>query len=242
MGVVKRWTTALLVLACVLAGAWGWQEHRVNAADRAAFDLATKGQIALSQSTAARLASSELQRDSLAALYKAASQLGGKLVAGVTVTVVKHDTLILHDTLSTTLTHDSTRIAHFRDSTFAGVVSGRVLAPPCCQPLVLDSLAVLRPAFHPEIGFVQLGTHLAATVEWQGESVRLENVFALPLPEGPKRVRAYADYTYGVATSSWLGVGVQLRTFYGVYAGPAALQILAPGQRPLLGLAVHKEW
>lgn len=241
MAVAKYLRVALAAFAVALMAAVAWQEHAARLADQRAFDLAAKGQITLADSTQARLASTTLERDSLEALVKAAKQLGGNLIAGASITVVKHDTTIVHDTLPTQLASDSARTARFRDSTFAGIVSGKLTAPKCCAPLSLDSLTVERPAFTPQVGFVQVGTHLAAVVHWQGESVQVNNVYALPLPEAPKRVVPWVEGTYGVATNGSLRAGVDLRLF-GLRVGPSIEQELAPNTAPHLGVTIRKEF
>jgi len=233
---VAKW---LAGLAVVLLALFALEQHQAKSAEEAAWELATSGQIQLTQSTNAKLAAATLERDSLAALVSAAKKLGGTLVAGARITVLKHDTTIVHDSIATTVGVDSSRVGRFRDSTFAGVVSGEVTAPPCCAPLEV-TLHVERPEFRPQVGLVQVGQHLAIVVDWQGETTRIDNAYALPLPAKPKRVSPWAEGGYYLVGPSELRAGIALRLF-GVEVGPAFRQPLA-AQTPQVGLTLHKNW
>ena len=173
-----------LIFVGVLLLVGGIQTYRLNHA------LTEKSEIALQFShakqidsvTQARLALSEANKDSLQLALTAAHELNGKLVAAVRVHVAARDTLVVHDTLPTTLAQDSTRTAKFTDSTFAGRIEGTVTAPPCCAPLSV-TYALHRPEFNPEIGFVRVGNSYVATVSWQGEQAQASAPFFTPPPK-----------------------------------------------------------
>jgi hypothetical protein len=240
MVVVKGALMWLLGLACLLVGAYALQQRHERQGTDAAWELARKVQIQLNDSTVTRFAAQKRDNDSLRAIAQAAHGVGGKLVSGFTVVVERHDTIVVHDTLVTKLSVDSTRTANFRDSTFAGIVSGVVIAPRCCAALGL-TLKVDRPEFHPQVGFMQVGDQLAAIVSWQGEKVRIENAFSLPTPPVPRRIVPWMEGTYNLASSPELGAGIGLRVF-GAQIGPSLHQELAIGATPRVGFTVRREW
>jgi hypothetical protein len=147
----------------------------------------------LSAETAARLAVTVVERDSLAELLKAARQLNGKLIAGVQIGVPKRDTLVRHDTLYTEVIGE-TRTAEFLDSTFAGVIAGKVTAPPAFGPLSVE-YQLTRPAFSPQVGIVRTGDAHFAVVNWRGELAEVQIPYVdVPLPR--KRVYNYIEGSY----------------------------------------------
>lgn len=223
-------------VAALFFAALSWHQHAQSVKDSAAWALARQALIRLNDSTVAKFAT---QQDSLASLKALAKTLHGEVIAGATIVVPKHDTTIVHDTLATA-TVDSVRTARFRDSTFAGIVSGSVVAPKCCAPLEL-ALTVERPAFTPTVGFIQLGTQVAAVVVWQGDSVRVEHAFALPQPPKPERLVPWAEGSYFLAAPPEVRAGVLLH-IVGIELGPSLEQTLTLHTLPRLGITVRKEW
>lgn len=75
-----------------------------------------------------------------------------------------HDTTVVHDTLPTIVdtVHAGTRIASFQDSTYAGVITGTVTAPPT-GPLGISYLVQPHP-FDPQITV----TEDSVIAEWRG--------------------------------------------------------------------------
>lgn len=188
----------LLVLGvcAALFLAYATWERRGDTQHEAALLKYFQTQQALNDSTQARTAAQgAAQVAQLQGLLEAAKQLNGKLVAGVRITVPKRDTVVVHDSLPTTALPDSTRVATLHDSTFAGTVDVSVTAPPF--PAALGArLTVTRPAFRPEVGFVQVGTGYVATVVWQGERYQLDApFFTPPAAQGPKRVLPFVAGT-----------------------------------------------
>lgn len=189
-GLLKHWQFVILVVALVTAGI-AVRSARDARAELEASKLELTTQRRLNDSTVARLASTTADRDALHGVLIAKDQLQGKLLAGVVIRVPARDTVLVHDTLVTTLEADSTRRATFRDSTFAGVLNGVVTAPPCCAPLQLH-YALTRPAFSPSVGFVQVGSKVAAVVVWQGERVEVDAPYATFQP-APKRLGTFVE-------------------------------------------------
>lgn len=185
--------TWLVILVAVLLttstiAVRGWSNARA-AAKVAAMHLETQRK--LNDSTVAILVTETAHKDTLAGLLKAADLLQGKLIAGLKLHVSARDTAIAHNQLQTTVSVDSTRVATFSDSTFAGTIEGTVTAPPCCSPLALD-YRIHRPAFEPSVGFVQTGNKQVATVVWQGETVRITAAF-MDIPKAPKKFGVYLE-------------------------------------------------
>lgn len=186
----QHWQLVILVAALALAGI-AVRSALTYRAELAASQLHLEQQRQLNDSTVARLASANQDRDAMHGLLIAKDKLQGKLIAGFVVKVPKRDTLVIHDTLVTTLGSDSTRSASFSDSTFAGRLTGTVTAPPCCAALQLK-YQLTRPAFAPSVGFVQVGDKQVAVVTWQGEHVEIASPYA-DLPKAPHRFGTFVE-------------------------------------------------
>lgn len=231
----RRWRgLALLLLAATTALAlWGWRAERQA---RQVAELGLTAQRQLNDSTAVRLAAA---RGRIDGLERAARALGGRAVAGVTIRVPARDTVLVHDTLPTTLAADSTRTATFRDSTFAGVVTGTVTAPPCCAPLGV-TVQLRRPAFAPTVGFVQTRAGVVATVVWAGERVTLDTPFAA-WPRPRKRVVPFVELLRD--PEAWTArVGVGVRGPWGLSAVAAVDQRVTPTDRTRLQAGLRAEF
>jgi len=218
---LRAWVIlGLLAVGIVTAG---WREYQRERQARVLAELRLHQQYQVNDSTVARLAATAAAKDSLGGLFIAADQLNGQLIAGFRLHVHAKETVLVHDTLPTTLLPDSTRVATFRDSTFAGTISGTVTAPPCCVPLRLQ-YTLQRPEFSPSVGFVRIGSAVAAVVSWQGEEVRVEAPFA-DLPRPVKRLGGGVEVMY-LPTSG----GIAARAF-GLYRAPWGLEVQAGGQQ-----------
>jgi hypothetical protein len=165
---------------------------------------------------AVELTSTKIERDSYKQLGEIDQALHGKLIAGAVLKIGKRDTVFVNRELPTVTHTDSTRTATFRDSTFAGVVSGTVTAPRCCAPLRLDSLRVARPEFRPEIAFVRVGGKVVAVAAWQGERVEIETSFAVPQPKPEPRIARYLAGGVDSRQAAVGKVGVEARAFWGL--------------------------
>jgi hypothetical protein len=197
----EAWFRLLCLLALVAAAGWGTylkfedeHQHRVVA------ELALAHQKELVAGTEARLAHESSVKDSLTGLMQAERLLHGKLLAGLRLALARRDTLVMHDTLPTiSLADSASRVAHFRDSTFAGTIAGTITAPPYPAALGL-SYVLTRPAFSPEIGFVKVGDSVVAVVRWQGEHAEIAAPY-FDLPQKPLPLVGYFVET------SWTLVG-----------------------------------
>lgn len=159
--------------------------------------LRTSEQKAYGEATKARLAAQQEMTDLYKNLTKDLEDQRGQLVAALRIAVAQRDTVIVNTELPTTTFPDSTRIASFRDSTFAGVIDGKVTAPPFPSPLGI-SYSLTRPAFTPEVGFSKVGDRYVANVRWQGEDITIEDPFFDVSPQQPSRfgVRAAGRYLF----------------------------------------------
>lgn len=168
-----------------------------------------------------------------------ADSMGGKVIGAVTVYVPVRDTVVIHDTL-VTVDSGGTRTASFRDSTFAGVVEGNVVAPPAPAPLRM-AYTLTRPAFTPTVGLIQVGTEVSAVVRWQGEEARVDGAFALPQAPRPKRVQPFVQGSYGW-TSRLIDAegGLLVHLPQGVSAAPSYRWVQQGGSEIRLG--IRKVW
>jgi hypothetical protein len=193
-----------MLLVGVVVGVRMYQRERDA---RIQAELSLKEQTALNDSTAARFALADVERQALKQQLQTANQLNGKLVAALTIAIAKRDTVVVHDTITTIVHEDGTRTGTFRDSTFAGVIDAIVTAPPTPAPLGVK-YTITRPAFSPHIGFVQIG-----------DSVVKRMVRPLPLFGGYVEANALAgigSQTFGLELR---GAGVIRLGWWRVQAG-----------------------
>jgi hypothetical protein len=230
----------LLLAALVAAGVAmrGCMDARAALTDSG---LEIAHQKRVNDSTVAQLTVSRAQNDAYAGLLDATNVIHGALIAAVKVRVAPRDTVILHDTLLTALLPDSTRTATFRDSTFAGTITGTVTAPPCCQPLAVD-FRIHRPAFEPSIGFVQRGSRTVAVVVWQGEQAEIATPPFSLIPPPPKRFVPYAELWVSPTGATTVTGGAALRLGQGVSLFGRAEQHLEVGEPLRAGVGIRKEW
>lgn len=195
----------------------------------------------LNDSTKAILAQARLDRDKLAGLQTAAEkELHGKLIAGLEIRVPARDTLIVHDTIPTQTMVDSTRIATFRDSTFAGTIEGTITAPPYPAPLA-TKYQIHRPPFEPKVGFVQVGARQVAVVVWQGEQFTVDAPFSrIPVPD--KRLKLYAEAWVDPVATWTVDGGAQYRAVWGLSAFVRGEVRLEVGQPLRGGIGLRKDF
>lgn len=224
---IRKVPWMIWVAGALLAGGWTlWHKYQ-DAQQRAVIaELQLVKQKELNDSTSARLASTTAIKDSVGALFDAAKELNGKLVAALRIRIPAQDTILIHDTLPTTVLADSTRIATFRDSTFAGTITAKVKAPPCCAPLGI-TYTLARPTFAPQVGFVRVGNRMVAVVSWAGEEARLEAPFAAA-EHRLGTLGWYAEGLYGLNGASRVRAG-------GVIRGPWHVTLVTALERQLQG-------
>ena len=229
------WVPVVLVLLGGSILGLTWHRRSTQIADLQAAVLAER---ALRDTAQVKEAAARADRDTYAALYAAAKQAGGKPVAGVVIRVPVRDTLVIHDTVETVVSPDSTRVSRFRDSTFAGTIQGVVTAPPCCAPLAV-TYTLTRPAFSPTIGFVRSGSRVLAMVEWGGEQVSVDAPFYTPpaLPRWERWVDVLGDPD---AVSVRLGTSVRVYRGWNVQA--VADRRFAPNTPANVQVGVRYRW
>lgn len=199
---------------------------------------------ALNDSTLAQLTSSNLDRSELRGVIAASKELNGELIAAVRLLVKKRDTTVIHDTLPTEVRPDSTRTAVFKDSTFAGRITGLITAPPCCGPLGI-SYKLERPEFSPSVAFVQKGDEVAAVVTWQGEKVELVAPFAR-IPVAEPRLRPFVEGAVSTLLTVRAGAGTELRLGKAWYLGVSVQQDIPTDGTTVRGpqawLGLRRKW
>jgi hypothetical protein len=216
-----------------------WKSWQHEKQLRTIAELQLVGQKQLNDSTVARLTSTDAVKDSLGAALAAAHKLNGTLVAALRIRIPARDTMYVHDTLPTTIV-DSTRIATFSDSGFAGTITGTVKAPPFPSPLSV-TYNVHRPAFAPQVGFVRVANRTVAVVSWQGEQAEIEAPFA----EADNRLGTFGSYVealYGLAGPSLARAGGVIRGPWHFTVVSALEYRIQPGARPELYVGLRKEW
>lgn len=233
---MRRFLVGLgITLALVLGVAMyqGYQKYSDAVAQNALLQLSLSHAVVLNDSTTARLTSTTAAKDSLEAAFAAAEKVHGTVVAALRLKVARRDTTVVHDTLVVdSLATDSTRYATFTDSTFAGTITGEVVAPPCCAPLQLQ-YTIERPAFSPTIAFIRIKDSLIATVTWAGEDVSLSAPYA-QFVAPPKRLGYWADIRYDLLQNQATGEGgalLRLGRGWQLYQGVSTTRKLFVGTR-----------
>jgi len=189
----------------------------------------------------------------------------GSIVASAQLILPARETVIVHDTVATTRVvtrivaslpqprtalpptgiapslspSPLTRTASFRDSTFAGIISGVITAPPDPAPLGI-TYHVTRPLFNPTIAFITTTSHPLAVISWQGEHVTLNHVIFTP--QEPRWIR-YADFTYrpdikGTSLSATIGVHITR----GIDVAASVIQPLFTGAIPTPAVTVRRRF
>jgi hypothetical protein len=165
-----------LFVALVCAGVAWAREHSA----RRMLEGRLETTVRLNDSTTARLATTEAAFREYRAVKDAAKQLDGKLIAGVQLRVAPETVYVPLHEVATVADSDSTRRAHFVDSSNAAYrVEVDAVAPPFPAPLQLGA-RVTTPEFRPEIGFVQRADGTYAVVSWAGHRVETERAFFRP--------------------------------------------------------------
>lgn len=239
-----RWWAGALALLAGFASVELWGQRQADAREKRLERLMErfKEQVQLDDSTAAKSAALEARmrhiEEHLSGLANAAKTLGGRPVAGVGIRVPARDTIIVHDTVETVVRADSTRTGTVTDSTFAGQVRVDITAPPFPAPLQA-TVSVRRPEFRPEVGFVQVGNQVVATVTWQGERVAIESPFFAPAAARRRRFEGWAEATYNLTAPHRIsgGVGVNLGKWQ---LGPSASQSLERGRALEFGVTLRR--
>ena len=227
-----RYPVPALVLAVVVAlslaiGVQTWRLHQAaTRGDTAVAALLVKD--AQARGLAATVATTRLNRDQYRLLLETAETRHALILAAVTLQVQKRDTALVHDTLPTSVSADSVRVAKFRDSTFAGVVEGTVTAPPCCAALGIR-YTLTRFPFAPKILFAQTGDAVVALVDWNGEHVSATHVFADLHVQSPRWQRVLS-VDYGVPDGMRAQGEVQLRLLGSLHAAVGVEQHFQPGR------------
>jgi hypothetical protein len=203
-----------MLIALVLVLAWREWTHREVVSN---WGHQFKDQKRAYDSVEAKLAQKSIDVDFYRQLIDAAKSLGGKPVAAVALKVPKRTvegavptkTEIRPDSgamaLFSELTKDEllaevfrlskTRVATFRDSTFAGIIEGTIYAGPCCSDIRVFR-KITRPEFTPKILLAQNGRNHVVLVEWQNESYAIEQP-AVDLKPEEKRISGYLGAWYG---------------------------------------------
>lgn len=237
---LRNYLEPLLCLSAVVAAGISYSKYQHTKADLSLARDRFATAVRLNDSTEAELARVRLDKAAYAGLLAAEDSIHGKLIAAVRIKVPARDTFLVHDTLETTVTADSTRTATFHDSTFAGTIDGTVTAPPCCQPLAV-AYRIHRPPFTPSVGFVQRDSRTVAVVVWQGERAEVDAPYS-QIPAPPKRFVPYAEATLDPVGALTAAGGATFRLGGGISIVAHLDQRFELGQPMRLNFGIRKEW
>jgi len=199
---VMRYRKPLLVAMLVTAAVAGVLRviHLLRTAEqrRVVAELALAGEKEIGEDLRARLTVNTLTTDSLGKALEAEKKLHGKTRAALKIAIAARETLIVEHEIPGTAVN-GIRVANFRDSTFAGLIEGTVVAPEYPSPLRIG-YTIHRPAFSPTIAFVQVGDTVVAAVHWQGEEARVVAPY-WKSEYHRKPLQLFGDVSY--TTSGW---------------------------------------
>jgi len=185
----------LVVALLVFAGSRAWAMYQHEKQERVLAQLALQTQIDVIQDGVARIAHGEMVRDSVTHLLDAAQKLNGKLVAALTIAVAEQQVVYIHDTLPTETDSAGTRTAHVRDSTALGILDATITAPLPPANLGLR-YTFTRPAFAPQVGFVEVGDSIVAVVWWEDTEVRVGVPFFKRYPKPLPLFGGFGEMNY----------------------------------------------
>lgn len=222
----------IIVAVAILAAAlrWGWHERQLRMV--AEFGYKTQGPV--TKTTDAVITSSDWStKRQLGELNKAARVMGGNLVSGVIVEVPAQSVTIKHDSLIL----DPNRSASFKDSTFAGTLTG-VIVVPIEGPVGLN-YTLSRPPFAPQVGFVEKDGVTYALVSWQGQTYRMKTAYA-PKVKDRRSIVPFTSVLFIPNEPMLWQVGVETRRqFLGVNVY-GVVDYQNGKARPMVG--IKKEW
>lgn len=207
----------LLILIFLLGISGGvyyaWSQSKMDdlSSDLAKARVSADSTTQLNDSLAARLASTDIDKESLQAALAAAEELNAELVAAARVRVVGETTTRI-DTVPTII-EGETRIASVVDTMPSGILDLKVTAPPFPAELELAYTYTPLP-IDITIGLLRLEDNSAIfSATWSGGRTEIEAPFAR-LPAKPKTFAPYAAGGYDLATASVFGkVGADLNVF-----------------------------
>lgn len=214
----RRLVILLAVIGLAIAGVLYAKGQIREAEERAVLaELELAGQRTLQNGTEAALASQIVLTEKHKALQAAAKELKGELVVALAIAIAQRDTALAHASLPTQVdTVTGSRTAQFTDTTFAGIITGTVTAPPFPEPLGI-ALTIIRPAFTPSVGFVRVADRFVAVVNWQGEEYKIDAPFFEAPPPPRKRLEWFVEggYLIGEVSAPVLSGGGSLGLTWG---------------------------
>jgi hypothetical protein len=226
-----------LGLGALLALCWGgaveWSHERRAHAEA---EFRAQSLLRLNDSTTARYMRLRGEKDSLAALYAAAKQMKGKLIAGIQINVPPETLKVPVPFPVETVIKDSTRIGTLTDSVRGYTVKITAVAPPFPANLKIG-YEIATPPFNPQVGIVERSDGYFAVVHWNGQ--RSEAGYAFYTP--PKKRR----FVPLIGNQVWVANDPKNPIGFDAFAGLRVHQskwetMLALGQRrsPYVGLSM----
>jgi hypothetical protein len=242
---VVGWVVVLVVL--VVAGMLGYREWERLRHEAALAQFKAAQQTTLATGAQARVAATQIARDSLAVALADAKALNGRLLATARLRTKAIDTTIVYDTIPTWLAKDGeTRVAVTPDTTVGDVtVSAVLVAPPAPLPLQA-TLHIKRAPFTATVTFVEVGEATVAVVRsGTGEEVTIEAPYVRRRYEAPRA----GFLARGLVDVTGRGVSGDLGTYVRVTKGWEATAVLrqdipftTPIRRPTLLVGVDRRF
>lgn len=199
---IRKVVLGLALLLVLGVGFLRWNEAQQRKMNRA-YDLLadTKAQVALLHA----------ERDSLLALYEAADESGGEVVAGVRI-VTRPDTVFVPVSSVETREEQGTRFATLTDTTEHGFsLRLDAEAPPYPHDLRLG-YELQIPSFRPTVGFIEDGSVYTAVVTWEGMEFTLDNALYIP----QKEIYPQPSFSVVMGAGAAVSKGVQSDLYTGV--------------------------
>lgn len=218
LGFLKKVPIFVWVLVAA-AGYFTYQQKQLNnarAATAEALASKTKTVDLLNGEWRARTTIREVQKDSLESQLRLAKETNTELLAAMNIHIqpdsVWRDSLVAE----TTVGEDSTRYASLRDSTSAGVLDLDVVAPPCCEDILISYHFFPNP-INPRIALLRTDNNEAIFgVSWEGGYTEITTAFA-KLPVRQKRVSPFVGGGYNFNTRVWnIQGGIDINLFLGI--------------------------
>jgi hypothetical protein len=167
----------------------------------------------INDSTQARVAKAEGDRNQYRSLYEAEKALNGELMAAVNIRVPADTIYVPVTEVATEYDSTGTRTAAVRDTADNGaLVNIDVTAEPFPAPLQVG-YEVVWPEFNPQVGFVRTGDSYTAVVKWGDQEFTLEDAFFVEETEKPLSLLLGAE-AFGVPSEeSKIGASIFARVY-----------------------------
>jgi hypothetical protein len=207
--------------------------------------VADTAMITINDSLSAKVAGLRLQKDELSSSLAIAKKLNAELVAAAKVSLIP-DTIVRESVrvVEIPTTNDSIRLAIVNDTTWAGVLEGKIVVFPRPTPIKFDYSLSLFPIDF-EVSLLRVtGNRAVFGVKYSWGETQIHTTYA-KLPKQPDRFYSHASIGYLFATNAdepaLAGqLGVNWNPFWKIqFVGNAQLDFVHSEINTYLGLGVR---